>query len=155
MGVIRRFTIDIDRSRLLENTQAILLARISPKFLTQTMEKLKEMPEIREIHMVSGEYNLFMKIEVKGLSQVSSFIADKLSSVEGISDVECLVVTNTVKEDTSPLLEEEMTINVRCDFCKALIVEKPIIEYIEGGKYYFSSKECLEAFKERLGRREV
>ena len=150
LGVIKRFTAVIDRAKLLEKTRAVLLIKVAPQALASTAEKLAAIEEVRELHTVSGKYSLMAVIEVNGLHEVTSFISNKLSHIDGLDDVECLVVMDTHKEETSPLLNEDMALNVRCDFCKALIVERPIVEYIDGGRYYFSSPECLEAFKQKI-----
>ena len=46
-------------------------------------------------------------------------------------------------------------IRIRCDFCHALIVEKPVIREIGGGRYYFSSEECADAFERKLRGEEI
>lgn len=150
LGIIKKFTILVDKSKLSENTQAVLLFKVAPQFLSSVVDNLKKVDEIRELYITSGRYDIIAKIEVSSLRDISLLLSDKLSTVEGINDLECVVVVEVGKEDTTPIIKEGTALNIRCDFCKAIIVEKPVVEYIGGGKYYFSSPACAEAFKQKL-----
>lgn len=150
LGVIRGYTAIVDPSRILDRVRAVLLLRLPPDKLAQTLESLSKSEEVRELHRVAGGYNVVAKLEVRSVEELEYWPAKYLQST---TSYEQLIITSTSKEKYGSNLAPEDALRIRCDFCKAPIVERPIIEYIEGGRYYFSSRECAEAFKERIGQK--
>jgi len=150
LGVIKGYTAVVDPSKILDRVRVFLLLRLPPEKLTQTLENLSKSQEVREMHRVAGGHNLVAKLEVRNVEELEEWSAKFLPPT---AMYEQFIITSTFKEEYGSHLEREDALRIRCDFCKALIVEKPIIEIINGGRYYFSSKDCVEAFKSRFEKR--
>lgn len=73
----------------------------------------------------------------------------RLPSVEGIVGVSCLVLTKTAKEEYGASVVPSSMVQFKCEFCRAPILGKPLIEYIDSGKFYFSGEECANAYNQR------
>ncbi len=150
LGVIRGFSvIIIDANRIAEKVRAIVSCRASPEHLSRLRSELAELEEVRALYVTVGRYNLVLIVEFRNMESLASFIYGRLRDV---SEIDTLVVSETDKEVGGGLVYPEDVVRLRCDFCHSLIVERPVVEVIDGGKYYFSSIECAEAFKQRLGR---
>ncbi|MEM3032434.1 MAG: winged helix-turn-helix transcriptional regulator [Nitrososphaerota archaeon] len=150
LGVIKGYMAVVDAARILERIRAYLLLSAPPERVGELAGRLAAHAEVRELHHVAGRYNLVARVELRDMEAMRRFAESSLSKVE---TYEYLIITSSDKEAYGSVLNPDDSLRIRCDFCKALIVETPVIEYIGGGRYYFSSKECAEAFKERLGRR--
>ncbi len=151
LGVIRRIAAIIDPGRLLGRIRAFILLQIAPRELEQVSRELSNIREVREAYITAGPMNMIVKVEARDFNHLGELITEKISKINGITNLTTIAITKSVKEEYGAYVEPETPILVRCDFCKSPIVGKPIIEYIKGGKYFFSSKECAEAFKKKLG----
>jgi len=149
LGVIRGFSVIIDPNRIAEKVRAIVSCRASPEHLSRLRGELAELEEVRALYVTAGRYNLVLIVEFRNMESLASFIYGRLRDA---SEIEMLVISETDKEVGGGLVYPEDVVRLRCDFCHSLIVERPVIEVIDGGKYYFSSIECANAFKQRLGR---
>ncbi len=81
------------------------------------------------------------------IGEITRFVQERFS---GGADVEVLIVSNTYKEKCGATLYPDEAIRIRCDLCHSLIVERPVIRDIRGGRYYFSSEECADAVERKL-----
>ncbi len=151
LGVIRRITAIIDSGKLLGRIRAFLLLQVSPGELDRISKKLSNIREVREVYITTGPMNMIVKVEARDFNHLGELITEKISKINGITNLTTIAITKSIKEEYGAYVEPETPILVRCDFCKSPIVGRPIIEYIKGGKYFFSSRECAEAFKKKLG----
>jgi len=148
LGVIRKFTAIVDPDRILGKIRVILLIAASPS--QEVAAKLAEMPEVREVYHTTGQTNIVAMVHVDSLSDLAELTENKLPQTVNIASISSLVITRSLKEEYGGVVEPDAVIHIRCDFCKSPIVGKPVIDFIEGGKYYFSSEECAEAFRQKI-----
>ncbi|MBU0666268.1 MAG: Lrp/AsnC ligand binding domain-containing protein [Nanoarchaeota archaeon] len=71
---------------------AYMLIRAKHGKLKIVSSKLKEYPEIEEIHEVYGRFDIIAKIFVEDEISLKQFIQNKIFIVEGIHDTETLLV---------------------------------------------------------------
>jgi DNA-binding Lrp family transcriptional regulator len=147
LGVIEGFTAIIDPSRIAERVRAIIMCRTAVERLKVLRGELSPILEVREMHNVVGYYNLVLKAEFRDLGSLTSFIQEKLV---GVLELDVLVISKTDKEEYGGTVMYDDIIRLKCDFCKAQIVTRPVVKTIDGGKYYFHSDECADAFERRL-----
>ncbi len=48
--------------------------------------RLQEVSEIKDLHLLFGEYDLIAKVNAEGFSAISNIVVDKIRSVEGVMD---------------------------------------------------------------------
>lgn len=66
---------------------AFIELKVSPqaeKGFDKLAEKICSYPEVRDMHLMSGTYDYLLLVEGKTLREVAFFVAEKLSTVEGI-----------------------------------------------------------------------
>jgi DNA-binding Lrp family transcriptional regulator len=93
-GVIQNYTINIDEK--LVGKKLIAFAHISLQNHTkalfrQLQENLLAIPEITEVHAVSGSTDFIIKILVEDMDAYKDFIMEKLFEVENIGRVESFI----------------------------------------------------------------
>jgi len=150
LGVIRKFTAIVDPDKITGKTRALFLLKADPGSMDNVCEALSKFNEVREVYQTAGNFALVAKLEVRDLKELSNLTSKKLPSIQGITDISCLIITDAIKEEYGGLVEPNLIINFKCTFCNAPIMGKPWIEYINGGKYHFSSQECAEAYKQKV-----
>ena len=88
MGVVRGTKLDIDYDKLGYNISSYMGIYLEKSFLyKETVKSLKKIPEIVEIHAITGQYTIFMKIICKDTSHFRKFL-DTVHKVKGITRTE-------------------------------------------------------------------
>jgi hypothetical protein len=78
-----------------EPTDAFVFIQIQPGKAKETLRRLKELPEVKAAHLVFGEADLFLQLQINDANatqpMIASIIQDKLASVRWISDTETVI----------------------------------------------------------------
>jgi DNA-binding Lrp family transcriptional regulator len=72
------------------------LISISPLHEKTVYEKLKQIPEIIEVHPLFGEFDILVKIEAHDIDSIGSIVINKIRSVQGIVDTKTLIGTKSL-----------------------------------------------------------
>ena len=88
MGIVRGTKLDIDYDKLGYNISSYMGIYLEKSFLyKETVKSLKKIPEIVEIHAITGQYTIFIKIICKDTSHFRNFL-DTVHKVKGITRTE-------------------------------------------------------------------
>jgi Lrp/AsnC family transcriptional regulator for asnA, asnC and gidA len=150
LGVIKKFTVIVDPEKTAGRVRAVFLFEADPTSVDEICKKLLSMLEVRELYTTTGSYNIVAKVEVDGVHELGEFATRKFLELKGILGISSLVITGTRKEEYGSQVDTGLTLQFKCDFCQAMIAGTPVIEWIGGGRYYFTGKECAKAFKQRF-----
>jgi Lrp/AsnC family transcriptional regulator for asnA, asnC and gidA len=96
LGVIRRYTIDLDPRRLGYEALAIIGLDVEPEHLLKVMEELKSKEEVVRLYLTSGDHMLIVECWFENSQEFSSFIKG-LESREGIRRVCPAIVLERLK----------------------------------------------------------
>jgi DNA-binding Lrp family transcriptional regulator len=108
-GLIKGYRALLDPKKVGRGATAFILASVAytdPRrsdIISQreVAEKVSRFPEVQEVHIISGDWDLLIKVRVEDVDMVGSFVVDKLRTVEGIEKTLTCMVFNTLKEETS------------------------------------------------------
>ena len=150
VGVIRKFTVIVDADKIYGKIRAFCLLQANPGSIHEVCSKLDAMKEVREVYLTSGPHAVTAKVEVNDIGELGRLMTERLQELPGVSSVSYVVITTTKKEEYGAFVEPDVAIQYKCDFCGGSIVGKPHVEFIQGGRYYFTGKECAEAYKNKL-----
>ena len=70
-----------------ERITALIEVRVTPQRgqgFDSIAERIYKYPEVRSVYLISGGYDLLVILEGKTLQEVSSFVSDKLSTLESV-----------------------------------------------------------------------
>ena len=102
-GFIKSYTALLDRTKIGKSIIAfcqVSLIQHHKPLIDQFEKSLSELPEVMECHNVSGNFDFLLKVAVEDMNAFHIFLNEKLSIVEGISNIYSLFVMNTVKESS-------------------------------------------------------
>lgn len=71
----------------LEKVNALIEVRITPQRgqgFDNLAERIYKYPEVHSVYLISGGYDLLVSLEGKSLKEVSNFVSDKLSTLDGV-----------------------------------------------------------------------
>ena len=77
IGIIKKYDIQIDNSKLGYGLEAFILLKVFPGQLKGVLKKIKEFPEIKEAHRITGNQNLHLKVLLKDQVDLQNLL-DKL-----------------------------------------------------------------------------
>lgn len=87
-GIICGYHTMIDWEKTdIEKVTALIEVRITPQRgqgFDKLAERIYKYPEVNSVYLISGSYDLLVSLEGKSLKQVSSFVSDKLSTLDGV-----------------------------------------------------------------------
>ena len=72
------------------------LLSISPLHEKTVYEKLRQIPEIVEVHPLFGEFDILVKIEAHDIDSIGNIVINKIRSVQGIVDTKTLIGTKSL-----------------------------------------------------------
>lgn len=87
-GIICGYHTMIDWEKTsIEKVTALIEVRITPQRnqgYDNIAERIYKYPEVNSVYLISGGYDLLVTLDGKSLKAVSSFVSDKLSTLDGV-----------------------------------------------------------------------
>ncbi|MCH5280300.1 MAG: Lrp/AsnC family transcriptional regulator [Lachnospiraceae bacterium] len=87
-GIICGFHTLIDWEKTnIEKVSALIEVRVTPQRgqgFDNIAERIYKYPEVNSVFLISGGYDLLVTLEGKSLKEISTFVTDKLSTLESV-----------------------------------------------------------------------
>jgi Lrp/AsnC family transcriptional regulator for asnA, asnC and gidA len=91
-GIVERNTLKINYARLGYDITAFIGIYLEKSALyDKVLARLKEIPEITNIHYTTGNYSMFLKIHCRDTNHLKEVLHDKMQQVEGIDRTETMI----------------------------------------------------------------
>lgn len=108
-GIIKEYRAVLDHRKLNFGVTAFILASFSyrtdkeeaPLSQRAIAEQISKFPEVQEVHIISGDWDILIKVKDKDVDSVGKFVIDKLRTVKGIEKTLTCIVFDTPKETTT------------------------------------------------------
>ncbi|ERH10053.1 MAG: transcriptional regulator [halophilic archaeon J07HX64] len=143
LGVIRRFTVDIDRDLLREGTGALVTVRANPGAGEQVRDRLADTDHVESLFLTADETVVCTVVA----EDVRAFLADRLpaNAVTGY-DVQLLADSTWIPRLGEPELAPE------CVECGNSVGGDGERERLDDDIYHFCCSSCRDAFLDRYER---
>ncbi|MCC6024074.1 MAG: Lrp/AsnC family transcriptional regulator, partial [Thaumarchaeota archaeon] len=102
MGVIKGFTVKLDKAKLGKSILAFVLVSfmpgsdISQKALAHEIAMLDN---VEEVHLITGEWDILLKVRGSSIKEIGDLVIDKLRGMRGVARTLTCVAVHSVKED--------------------------------------------------------
>ncbi|MCJ7559493.1 Lrp/AsnC family transcriptional regulator [Candidatus Bathyarchaeota archaeon] len=108
LGVIRVYRAILAPEKLNSGTAAFILASVSyrtkaddaPVSQRVVAEEIAKFPEVQEVHIITGDWDLLIKLRAENVDAIGKFVVDKLRLIKGLEKTLTCMVFETVKETT-------------------------------------------------------
>jgi DNA-binding Lrp family transcriptional regulator len=108
LGIIKEYKAILDAEKLDRNTTAFILVSFSYEVrsngnqLSQrdVAKEIAKFPEVQEVHIITGDWDLLIKLKAKNVDAVGEFVIDRLRRVKGIEKTLTCMTFETCKETT-------------------------------------------------------
>lgn len=99
-GIIKKYTIALDRSKIGGKMVAYVLLKATPKSdHIELLEKLMPNPQIEDGSAITGAFDLILKVRVADVEDLDHFVLKYLRTFEDIAQTETMIAfRNIVKE---------------------------------------------------------
>jgi Lrp/AsnC family leucine-responsive transcriptional regulator len=108
LGIIREYRAVLAPEKLDSGTAAFILASVSyrakaddvPVSQRAVAEEIAKFPEVQEVHIITGDWDLLIKLRAENVESIGKFVVDKLRLIKGLEKTLTCMVFETVKETT-------------------------------------------------------
>ncbi|HEX9262568.1 MAG TPA: Lrp/AsnC family transcriptional regulator [Candidatus Bathyarchaeia archaeon] len=117
-GIIRGYKAIMAPEKLGAGTAAFILTSVSyrtkssdtPVSQREVAEEIAKFPEVQEVHIITGDWDLLVKLRAENVESVGKFVVDKLRLINGLEKTLTCMVFETVKETTAIALPMRRTV---------------------------------------------
>ncbi|MEM5875321.1 MAG: Lrp/AsnC family transcriptional regulator [Candidatus Aenigmatarchaeota archaeon] len=102
-GIIKEYKAILDAKKLNKSTTAFILLSYDPSYKIsqeKVAKKLSLIPNVQEVHIITGEWDILIKIKSENVEELGRIILNKIREIEGIEKSYSLIVLKTIKETT-------------------------------------------------------
>ena len=112
LGVIKEYRAIVAPEKLGLGTAAFILASVSyrakaddlPISQRTVAEEIAKFSEVQEVHIITGDWDLLIKLRAEDVDVIGKFVVDKLRLIKGLEKTLTCMVFETVKETTKIVL---------------------------------------------------
>lgn len=109
LGIIKGYNALINPKAIGKGAAAFILASFAysnPKLETllsqrEVAKEISSFPEVQEVHIISGDWDLLIKVRAEDVDAIGRFVIDKLRTVKGIEKTLTCMVFDSTKETTN------------------------------------------------------
>ncbi|MEM2922449.1 MAG: Lrp/AsnC family transcriptional regulator [Candidatus Bathyarchaeia archaeon] len=103
-GIIKKYVALLDPRKFGKETIAFVLVSFSTQGQSsisqrEVAKRIAEFPEVQEAHIITGDWDILLKVRVSNVEELGNFVVDKLRSIRGISKTVTSLVLSTEKEE--------------------------------------------------------
>ena len=107
-GVIKKYRAIVAPEKLSAGTAAFILASVSyraksndaPISQRVVAEEIARFPEVQEVHIITGDWDLLVKLRAENVDAIGKFVVDNLRLINGLEKTLTCMVFETIKETT-------------------------------------------------------
>ncbi len=108
MGIIQEYRAIVASEKLGAGTTAFILASVSyraksddlPVSQRAVAAEVAKFPEVQEVHIITGDWDLLIKLRAENVDAIGKFVVDKLRLIRGLEKALTCMVFETIKETT-------------------------------------------------------
>lgn len=96
--VIKKFTIQVDPTKLGLHSVAIVGVDVEPTKLLEVAQKLCEISEIRSVATSTGDHMIMTEIWTKDGRELTKLLSEKIGAIEGVKKICPAIILEKFKE---------------------------------------------------------
>jgi DNA-binding Lrp family transcriptional regulator len=144
-GIIRKFTIIIDRDAIVQNI--IVLMQMRAENLEEAAKSLRGLDEVLEIYEVMGERNLACKAIVQSMEELR-YLIEEVNKLN-VRDLSASIVLKTLKEEHETRVGPEIGVSLECEYCGKSVFASSYKYKVHNVEHYFCCPVCLKSYRKK------
>jgi len=106
LGIIKHYKTVLDAKKLDKGTTSFILVSVGYRApgIERTLDQreiakeIAKFHEVLETHLISGDWDILIKVKGKDVDEIGKFVVDKLRKLEGVEKTLSCMVYGTAKE---------------------------------------------------------
>ncbi len=148
LGIIRKFTLDIDHSKL-GVSEAILLVNAKPLAVNRIAQDLIEQEEVKELY-VTSDSDVAIVSRIAGDLQHILSIQDRINLTD-INNISVISVKSLFRKDAAiPLVSSGITLT--CAYCDKKVTGDAVRKKFDNKDYFFCCHTCQGEFEKKYAK---
>jgi DNA-binding Lrp family transcriptional regulator len=100
-GLIRGFTAVPNYALLGRPVTAFILVSFMPGTVSQRelAEEIAKLPGVHEVHLISGEWDILLKVRAESMEAVGRLVIDRLRAMRGVARTVTCACFSTIKDE--------------------------------------------------------
>ena len=101
-GIIKKFSVSIDHKKIGLTTEVFIFVGFQANVEVSQRELAKRIGKllgVSEVHIISGEYDLLLKVRGSSLEEIGRLVVDKIRTLKGVGRTLTFACFETVKEE--------------------------------------------------------
>lgn len=101
-GIIKSFNVSVDYKKIGFGTEVFIFVSFLPNHdisQRQLAKRIAKLPGVYEVRIISGEYDLILKVRGRTLEEIGELVVDKLRQLKGVGRTLTFASFETVKEE--------------------------------------------------------
>ncbi|MEM0262660.1 MAG: Lrp/AsnC family transcriptional regulator, partial [Nitrososphaerota archaeon] len=97
----KRFTVEVDHSKLGKPTTAFILVSFMPGCHLSQKElarNISNLPDVEEVHVITGEWDIIVKVRGSSIQEIGDLVVEKIRMMEGVARTVTCATLYTAKE---------------------------------------------------------
>lgn len=144
--VIKGYTANIDTESIGE-TSIILILKCNLANLDNIADQLRSLENVTEIFTLSNS-RIFLKVTLINPNEINNFLTN-LATYDNIIEYDYYSIINPVKESPRAIIRENLSINLKCYYCKKVMQDEPVKVKLDGKIHYVCCNTCAKYYKEK------
>lgn len=97
-GIIKKFTIDVDPTKLGYNSISIIGVDVEPTKLLETAQRLCDFSEVKSVATSTGDHMIMLEIWTKDGRELTKLISEKIGKLDGVKRLCPAIILEKFKE---------------------------------------------------------
>lgn len=148
LGVIRSFTVDLDRSQLLTGIEVLVELSVAPGEVGTVRDEIRDLPGVEHVFETAGGRLVTTMTVPDG--DVASYLAGSID----LASVRELDVNLLADATWDPTLGD-VALGLTCAECDNTVTSEGVTATVGGDRYEFCCPSCRERFVDRYERLEA
>ncbi|HIH43921.1 MAG TPA: TRASH domain-containing protein [Candidatus Methanoperedenaceae archaeon] len=147
LGIINRFTVDLNQDKLDGIVTAIMVLSVKPASLNRVANELSGLPYVKELYITTDSD---MAIVCKLVGRMEELLAIQGSlQMDDVLHLRVIPVNTRIKRDLAVPLSSS-NISVTCSYCGKKDAESALRKRFEGTDYFFCCETCMNMFGKKF-----
>jgi len=102
-GIIKSFSVSTDYKKIGLSTEVFIFVSFLPNVDVSQRDLAKRISRLQgvaEVHIISGEYDLLLKVRGSSLEEIGKLVVDTLRKLKGVGRTLTFACFETIKEET-------------------------------------------------------
>jgi len=145
LGIIKKFTIDIDYSKL-GIAEAILIVNAKPSAVSRIAKEILELEEAKELY-VTSDSDVAIVSRIAGDMRHILAIQDRINLTD-VNNIRVISVKAPFRKDTTiPLASSSITLT--CAYCDRQVTGDTVRKKFDDKDYFFCCNTCKGEFEKK------